>query len=271
MMTRTGRTLLLGGVAVFAAALLGLLRTGHTELRHSADHGGTQPLWLMWTPVVAGLVTAVLLAPKKPAADPFTGTEPRRIAVQAWTLAGLAAAFAVGYYLSPRGDLWFLGLKFALLLLIPLAVVRVSWREWSTVDLRGRWLRPMAVVAVYIGLITVLMPWGGGTAPLVVMLVVFLANSALEEVFYRFWLQTRLESRYGRWPAIVVSALLWAAWHVAIQGGNGLPLDLASVVANQGVTGLFLGYLWSRHRNPWALILAHGLVNAPPGMIIASV
>ncbi|SDM19647.1 CAAX protease self-immunity [Allokutzneria albata] len=268
---RAGKGLLVGGVAVYVAALLGLVLTGNTALRYTADHGGTRPLWLMWTPVVAGLVAAVLLAPRKPAADPFTGTEPRRIALQAWTLAGLAAAFAVGYYLSPRGDLWFLGLKLALLLLTPLAVVRVSWREWSTVDLQGRWLRPIAVVAVYIGLTSVLTPWSGQPAPLVVLLTVFLVNSALEEVFYRFWLQTRLESLYGRWPAIVVSALLWAVWHAAIQGGNGVALDLASVVANQGVTGLFLGYLWSRHRNPWVLILAHGLVNAPIAMIIASV
>ncbi len=267
-MTRTGRALLVGGIAVFAAAVLGLVLSGHTALRYSADHDGARSLWQLWTPVAVGLLVAVLLAPKKPAADPFAGTEPRKLTVQAWSLAALGAAFAVGYYLSPRGDLWFLGLKLALLLAIPLAV-GATWREWSTVDLRGRWLRPLLVVTVYIGLLSVLTPWSGAAVPLSVIAVVFLVNAALEEIFYRFWLQTRLESLYGRWPAIVVSALVWAAWHAAIQGGAGLPLDLASVVANQGVTGLLLGYLWSRHRNPWLLLLAHGLLNAPPAMLVA--
>ncbi|GAA4034924.1 hypothetical protein GCM10022247_70360 [Allokutzneria multivorans] len=268
-MTRTGRALLVGGIAVFVAAVLGLVLSGHSVLRYSADHDRTRALWQLWAPVTVALLVAVLLAPKKPAVDPFTGTDPRTLAVRTWSLVVLGAAFAAGYYVSPRGDLWFLGLKVALLLVIPLAVVRVTWREWSTVDLQGRWLRPLLVVTVYIGLITVLTPWSGSAAPIAVLAVVFLVNAVLEEVFYRFWLQTRLESLYGRWPAIVVASLLWAVWHVGIQGGGGLPLDLASVVANQGVTGLLLGYLWSRHRNPWMLILAHGLVNAPPAMLIA--
>ncbi|WP_113701154.1 CPBP family intramembrane glutamic endopeptidase [Nonomuraea lactucae] len=35
------------------------------------------------------------------------------------------------------------------------------------------------------------------------------------EIFYRGWLQSRLEVLYGRWPAIVASSLLFAAMHTS--------------------------------------------------------
>jgi len=95
-----------------------------------------------------------------------------------------------------------------------------------------------------------------------VLAVGFLLNAVLEEVFYRRWLQSRWEAVIGAWPAIVLSSLLWASWHVALQGRGDLPLDLAAVFVNQGVTGLFLGFLWSRYRRMWPLLVVHGLVNS---------
>jgi uncharacterized protein len=102
---------------------------------------------------------------------------------------------------------------------------------------------------------------------LATLALVFLLNSLLEEVFYRRWLQTRWEHLLGRWPAIVLAALLWAAWHVGIAGTGDLPTDLASVFVNQGVLGLFLGYLWSRYRAMWPLLVVHSAMNAAPTLI----
>ncbi|NBE83869.1 CPBP family intramembrane metalloprotease [Micromonospora sp. NEAU-HG-1] len=76
--------------------------------------------------------------------------------------------------------------------------------------------------------------------------------------------ESRWESILGRWPAIVLASLVWAAWHVGIQGTGQLGTDLAVVAVNQGVTGLFLGYLWSRYRRMWPLLVTHGAINAAP-------
>ncbi|WP_433004962.1 CPBP family glutamic-type intramembrane protease [Kribbella sp. CA-294648] len=34
------------------------------------------------------------------------------------------------------------------------------------------------------------------------------------------------------------------------------------MLVNQGVLGLFLGYLWSRYRRMWPLITVHGAINS---------
>ncbi|NOK59158.1 MAG: CPBP family intramembrane metalloprotease [Chloroflexi bacterium AL-W] len=94
------------------------------------------------------------------------------------------------------------------------------------------------------------------------LLIGFLINAVIETLFYRVWLQSRLELWFGRWPAIVLASLVWALWHVVIQGGRGVDIDVATVIANHGVMGLFLGYLWSRYRQLWAVLLVHGAMNA---------
>ncbi|NNH68809.1 CPBP family intramembrane metalloprotease [Nocardia uniformis] len=267
---RTDTALLLGGGAIYLAALAVLVGTGHTEVRFSADDSDTQPIWLLWIPAIAGLCLAWMVPPRESAADPFADTGTRALTIRTWLLAGAAVAFTVALYLSPATDIWFLALKALLLLAIPLALRIVTWREWARLDVRGRWLRPLPAVIAFVLVASVLRPGSEVATPdVLTIVVVFLINAVLEEVFYRFWLQTRLESRYGRWPAILVTSLLWASWHAAIHGGEGLAVDLAAVVLNIGVTGLFLGYLWSRHRNPWLNIVVHGFINAPIAMFIA--
>lgn len=102
-----------------------------------------------------------------------------------------------------------------------------------------------------------------GTLVLTVV-VVFAVNSLLEEVVYRRRLQTRWEHVIGRRPAIVLTSLLGAAWHVGIQGTGHLPTDLSSAIVDQGVLGLFLGCLWSRYRLMWPILVVHGAMNAAP-------
>ena len=67
-------------------------------------------------------------------------------------------------------------------------------------------------------------------------------------------------------PSLLV-VITWASWHIAIQGSGTLLADLANVIANQGVTGLFLGLLWQRHQVLWPLLVVHGLMNVDPFMI----
>lgn len=269
-MSRTSTALLVGGIAAYVAALAVLIGTGHTGVRYSADDAETVSLWLLWLPALAGLAVAWAIPPCSPAPDPFAGVDPRRVTRQAGVLAGLGVAFTVGLHLAPRTDLWFVGLKLVLLVAIPWASRMVSWREWAALGTRGRWLRPLTAVVAFELVRSLTGPDSDGVVPdAVTIALVFLFNAVIEEVFYRFWLQTRLESRYGRWPAILVVSVLWASWHSALLSIAGVGVDLAAAVAKLGVDGLFLGYLWSRHRNPWVLLLMHGLINAPIVMLLA--
>lgn len=85
-----------------------------------------------------------------------------------------------------------------------------------------------------------------------------LTASIGEEVFYRYWLQSRLEARLGRWPGTLLASLVFALMHLASHGGDlGVGSRLASVVAVQGVFGIAAGLLWSRYRRLWLPILLH--------------
>ena len=84
-------------------------------------------------------------------------------------------------------------------------------------------------------------------------------------------MQTSLERLLGRWPGIVIASLLWASWHASIQGTGHLLLDVATAISNQGVLGLYLGYLWSGYRRAWAPLAVHAAVNAPLAMLAALV
>lgn len=83
----------------------------------------------------------------------------------------------------------------------------------------------------------------------------------LEEVFYRGWLQTRLEMLHGRWPAVLATSLLFAFMHIERVPAGAIELGLASTIAYQGMFGLMQGYLWSRFRNIWVIIAIHIAVN----------
>ncbi|MFE9576495.1 CPBP family intramembrane glutamic endopeptidase [Nocardia sp. NPDC006044] len=264
---RTGDMLLAAGILVFVAAVVTLVWTGHTALRYSADNDNTLSLWAICLTVLGGLAVARLVPPKPD--DGLLPGDPRTTR-QAWWLFTLGLVFAVGFYLSPGGDLWFLGLKLALLLAVPLSFRLVSWREWYRVDTRGRWLRPLPAMLVFLTLFTLFgHSYTGARPDLIALIAVFTLNAMLEEIFYRVWLQTRLEKSYGRWPAIALSSLVFAVWHVTIHGGNGFGIDLAAAVVHIGGYGIFLGYLWSRYRNPWLLFVVHGIINAPIPMLAA--
>ncbi|MFC0623976.1 CPBP family intramembrane glutamic endopeptidase [Kribbella deserti] len=258
---RNGRWVLAVGLALIAGSAVWLFATGHTGIRYSADHDRTQPLWWRWVPVAIGLLLTRLIPPRLD--RPPLEVDRRG----AYLLAGAAAAFAVLLVAFGGGEPAHSVLKLLLLLALPLIAFRV-WKS-KIVPAPGPVLVPVVAVAAwlvvsYVGPVSVLTPFETDLQMaelLIVVAVAFLANSVLEEFFYRRWLQTRWEALIGPWPAIVLSSVLWACWHVGIQGTGDLSVDLPSALVNQGVQGLFLGYLWSRYRRMWPLIVVHGAVN----------
>jgi membrane protease YdiL (CAAX protease family) len=101
----------------------------------------------------------------------------------------------------------------------------------------------------------------------------FLMAGIPEEVVYRGLLQTRLEALWGRIPAILVSVLLFVAWHIptryflahSVEGEAG---DLGSVLIGTGipvgVVALILALAWDRWRNLPALIAIHSGIDTIP-------
>ncbi|SCG46103.1 CPBP family intramembrane glutamic endopeptidase [Micromonospora coxensis] len=264
----------MAGLGAVLAAALWLAATGNGGIRYSADHGDTVPMWTRWIPALVGIALIRLVPPRTDPRWPDP-VAPYREAVPL-LLAGIA--FAAVLPLLGGEPAYTVG-KLALLLGVPAVVFLAArrrpprWRpgpdptgaayRWGPALPVAGWLvlsyaTPLAVPAS---------DWGRTVTPaelIATILVAFAVNALLEEVFYRRWLQTRWESLLGRWPAVVLASLVWAVWHVTIQGTGRLGTDLAAVVVNQGVLGLFLGYLWSRYRRMWPLLVVHGAVNAVP-------
>ncbi|MGI5120082.1 CPBP family intramembrane glutamic endopeptidase [Marinactinospora thermotolerans] len=286
---RAGRIWPAGGVAVFAAALLALVLTGHTEAERSADEYGAQPLWTLLGPVAVGLLLVRSVPPRVPDLDPALrlGLHGRPVGRETLGLLACSALFvaaqaSAGLVLGDEeASLVYPLTKVVFLLVVPLVLMRL-WRPDrrlapgpTALGARpGRGWRWGGLVAVVVYLwATVFSPWAPApptaeqlppyAVTVVVMTVTFLTASVLEEFFYRLWLQSRLEVLFGRWAGIVLSALVFASMHVVSHGAIGhLGLDLAVVVTVQGTAGLLFGYLWSRYRNLWLLILLHGGTNA---------
>jgi uncharacterized protein len=267
----------LGG-ALFILAPLLLLLAGHTGIVTSSDEGAAErPLWIGFLPALAGMALIRLIpATAAPAitepgdrtgADPGDRTGIRR---QVWWLVGIAVAFPAAASVVGGQSLLYPVLKVTLFLGGALLVTRII-RARLPAAAPARWFRPVPAILAW-GVSAFAVP--ADLAPYrdldrvylaAAMTLTFLTASLLEEYFYRVTLQTRIEALYGRWPAIVATALLFAAMHLPSHLGSGEPwVALAGILAFQGFFGLFTGYLWSRYRRFWALVVVHGAVNALP-------
>ncbi|WP_231707183.1 CPBP family intramembrane glutamic endopeptidase [Tsukamurella sputi] len=256
----------LGGGAIVASSLVAAV-TGR-GLRYTADSMDTVPWWQPWAPVAAGLLVALATPAHRVQTDAPSNPRP-----QAWALLACGVAFAAALIVLGPEEPNYTVLKLVLLLAVPVAVFaldRRRGRRWPGPTARAGWT-PAPTVVAYLAVYLALDDRSGdflAGIPLLdavlLLLVGFAMNALLEEVFYRRWLLTRWHAVLGPWAAVALSAVVWASWHVAIQGTGDLPLDAMNVLANQGVSGLFLGFLWLRYRVMWPLLVIHGVWNANP-------
>ena len=269
-----------GLILIFiAAAWIMIQNEGLIEF--SADHDITIPFWHNWV-ISGGLLLLILLLPGSSSGNnPFTNENRKVLVRQSAILTSLALLLFIGLLLVPADDVFVYFPIFKILLLLTGPVVMFSiYKEKRSKNNRlsshtylknNQWLYPSIVTIVWI-ILYFFSPLASPEVPeyemaLIVLIIgasfSFLMNSVLEELFYRVWLQTRLEALLGTWPAIMASSLLWAIWHMAIQGGDSTDIAFSNVIVNQGVLGLFLGLLWAKYRNVWVLIIIHGLINFP--------
>ncbi|MEU7456253.1 CPBP family intramembrane glutamic endopeptidase [Streptosporangium roseum] len=269
-MSRTG--LLTGaGLAVFVLAYTSLILTGNTVIRLSADPGATGvSLWAALLPQLAAVLLAMLVAPRAALPQPLSGLPRPRLVKETWLLLAAAVAFPIAVALVGRGLLYPV-VKITILVVVPLVgfrLIRGDGPAARSIPRPVTWPAPLPAVVAWFLLAEVspLSPPLTQQLPdpvtlAIGSLITLLTASVLEEFFYRAWLQTRLEALYGRWPAILASALLFSAMHVSHIDPEAIGVGIASVVAAQGMFGLMQGYLWGRYRNIWVIILIHTIVN----------
>jgi membrane protease YdiL (CAAX protease family) len=75
----------------------------------------------------------------------------------------------------------------------------------------------------------------------------------------------------GQWRAILVSGLIWGAWHApAILQGHNYPsqpvLGVVMMMVFTILLGAILAWLYLRTGSPWAPALGHGTINAVAGL-----
>ncbi|PLC10935.1 hypothetical protein AUQ48_16460 [Kocuria flava] len=182
----------------------------------------------------------------------------------------LLTVFSLAAGLVPlRGEDYVLG-KFVLLMLIPgvlLLLVRDAVKITTRTGL-WRWWAPLVVITVWCYLSQVA-PWNPrydpGDVDPVYLLTAAVATAITagvgEELFFRRWLQTRLEVTLGAWAGIGVTSVLFGLMHLGSHGTGEVLVDIARVIAIQGSFGWFLGVLWWRYRSLTLIITVHLISN----------
>lgn len=272
---------------LIAVAIVWLWVAGDGRVRPSADSPATVPVWQLWVAPAVGIVALMLTPNPASRREQEPVPPPRSAGGKTLVLVVLAIAFiitmAVANTLKPAdfGPIYLVS-KIVLLVFVPLLVLRGT-RFTSTPSPRqrqrvGAW--PLVPITCWFvtAYATPLAPQlnaaqaelADDLATLAIVLVVgFVLNAVIEEVFYRRWLQTRVETVLGHTSGILWATVLWALWHIGLQSIGRLDLDLSAVLAGHAMAGIFLGMLWSRYRRMWPILLVHGLLNATLLLIAA--
>lgn len=96
-----------------------------------------------------------------------------------------------------------------------------------------------------------------------------------EEFYFRGYLQTRLEKKWNRLSAILVTNILFAAWHLPSryllsEGVEGQAGDWGQVILHTGlpvfIVGVIFSIHWSRYRNMFLLVLTHWAIDILPSL-----
>ncbi|MDN5310208.1 MAG: protease family protein [Methanolobus sp.] len=91
------------------------------------------------------------------------------------------------------------------------------------------------------------------TSLLQLSIVMILFVGLIEEIIFRYILQTRLERIVGVWPALLIASALFGVMH----SGYGTIYE----VLMTGLAGLAIGYLYVRTRSLYLVTMIHGLTN----------
>ena len=222
-------------------------------------------LWVALLPSLVGLALALLLPPRAPALPVNIGRK-KPLLISTALLLLLALLFPLLATMLPLLPEDQILVKFVMLIVLP-AIVVISVRKavgikWARAA--WRWWAPAVVVVVWT-VLSQMMPWSpsldlAGLDPtyvIVAALATAITAGIGEELFYRRWLQTRLEALVGPWAGVGLASLAFALMHFTTHWTGDFVLDVATMIVFQGTFGVFLGVVWMRYRNLSAIILVH--------------
>lgn len=254
-----------------AAAYLASLTRVTVVSPNGTPSSESVPLWHSLVPVAVGSALALSLpllwrAPRLP----VVVVEHSRLALSTLLLVILAIAFPVSVAATGGMGGWYLVLKALLLIAVPAVIVAVARPSisFNQPAVAWRWWAPGITVATWF-VLAKLAPWHpawdpGDVDPVFIAIAAILTALTAgvgEELFYRRWLQSRLEALFGAWAGILLASIAFGLMHLGSHGTGDLFVDIARVITHQGTVGLFLAILWWRYRNLTMIILAHILVN----------
>lgn len=273
LLPRTGRVVLVLCALLYAASLIVTATAFPDGLVVSADAGvPQQPLWEPLIGPMTGIVVVLLFMRMRPRLPAVPGQSSALVGSIAMLVGLLTIYLLAPTLLSVSSEEQVL-LKALLLMLVPgLAIWLWSRRSRSVHILSAagawRWWMPALAVAVYLVLSQLMpwvSPWDPGEIPLELVIIGALVTAITagigEELFFRFWLQTRLEALLGAPAGIALASTAFGLMHLVSHGSGNVLLDIAQVMVVQGTFGVFLGILWWRFRNLWLAILAHLIAN----------
>lgn len=262
--------ILLGCVLLAAVSLVVVLVRMPEGLVRSADPGAPViPHWVNIGPPLIG-VALVLLLPRRHMPQPVVTVRRDRLAITLGALLAILAAHQILSNVAAMSDEVAILTKAVALMVVP-TVLLMLFRDAIRIDRKAgawRWWAPAVVIAVWI-LLSQVAPWNprqdfsdyDQEFLIIAAVAVAITAGVGEELFFRRWLQSRLETAIGPWPGIALGSLLFALVHLGSHGSGDIVLDVATVVVSQGSFGLFMGVLWWRYRNLTAIIVAHIIVN----------
>ncbi len=274
-------------VLIYLASLVLTAFTSPDGLQVSADPDAARmPLWAVLLPSAAGIILTALL-PARAYNQPAFPDEPGRLRLTTVLLLALAVLYPLLSRLLPLIPEDVILLKFVMLLVIPGILVLVLRRAVviERTDGAWRWWAPGIVILVWFAL-SQLAPWNppfdasGIDRTYLIMAAIATAITAGigEELFFRRWLQTRLEALITPAAGLGLASLLFALMHFSTHSSSGageygswqVLIDAARMIVVQGTFGVMLGLMWLRYRNLLAIILVHLLVNGW-GVLVALV
>jgi hypothetical protein len=163
-----------------------------------------------------------------------------------WVKIGIAVAVVCAYSLvwqRPR---------------LAFSLSSVAWGAGSAAVLYGVFLAGNAVAPYVVsgsgGQVGAIYGMGEGSSRIAVALLLLLVTGPGEEIFWRGFLQERMQRRLGPWPGFLVATLVYAGVHLFSRNPM---LVLAALTA-----GAYWGALYLWRRDLTALVISHSLWSA---------
>ena len=137
--------------------------------------------------------------------------------------------------------------------------LRLRWKDVGVGVREYLYYAPAAVaLGLWMGFLHFHARWPSGLQALGALVFTFLFIAIPEELFFRGWVQNLLEKRLGRWPALLVTAVLFGLAHF---NKRAVHFNWRYVVM-AALAGIFYGRAWRQERRVGAPGITHTLVDA---------